>query len=204
MKLYWSPQSCAMAAHIVLEWVGADYEAEQVKPGSDEFKAINPLGSVPALIDGDSGVMNQVDAILQYLAEKFPEAKLGPNDTVRDRYEMHRWLAYLTGDFHPAFYPFFRTQRYTTGTDEQSLQAVKAAACERIDFVVQVLENHVQGAHIVEDRRTIVDPYAFAMLRWVNALPKKLDAYPNLHRFQEQMLQDAAVQRVLAVHGVKR
>lgn len=203
IKLYWAPRTCAMAPHIVLEWAGADYDAERVKPGSDEYKRINPLGAVPAMVDGDSGVMTQADAILKYLAEKFPDASLGPADDPRARYEMNRWLAYLTGDLHPAFFPFFNPQRYTTSSDDDALGAVKDAAIARIGVVLAVLEDHVAGDHIVEGRRTIVDPYAFAMLRWVNLLPDKLSAYPSLQAFYNAFVTDHGVQKVLGIHGVK-
>ena len=203
MKLYWAPRTCAMAPHIVLEWAGADYEAERVQPGSDEYKRVNPLGAVPAMVDGDSGVMTQADAILKYLAKKFPGANLGPGNDAKSVYEMDRWLAYLTGDLHPAFFPFFNPKRYTTDHDEKALDAVKAAAMLRIETVLAVLENHVSGPHVLENRRTIVDPYAFAMLRWVNLLPKKLDAYPSLQRFFAALTKDDVVQKVLDVHGIK-
>ncbi|WP_421658508.1 hypothetical protein [Leptothermofonsia sp. ETS-13] len=60
---------------------------------------------MPATIDGDSGVMNQADAILKYLAQKYPDAKLGSTGMLRDAYKLNRWLAFFTGDFHPAFFP---------------------------------------------------------------------------------------------------
>ncbi|NJM27542.1 MAG: hypothetical protein HC856_03590 [Pseudanabaena sp. RU_4_16] len=50
--------------------------------------------------------MNQADAVLKYLARKYPEAKLGDDGTLQDEYDLDRWLAFLTGDVHPAFFPF--------------------------------------------------------------------------------------------------
>lgn len=62
--------------------------------GSSEYLKINPLGQVPALIDGTSGVMTQADAILKYLAHKYPDAKLGDDGTLQDAYELDRALAF--------------------------------------------------------------------------------------------------------------
>jgi glutathione S-transferase len=78
MKLYYFPGSCALADHIVLEWIGAPYEAVKLdREGlkSPEFLALNPSGAVPVLVDGDF-VLTQNVAILGYLAEQHPEGTL--------------------------------------------------------------------------------------------------------------------------------
>ena len=72
MKLYYAPGTCALACWISLEWAGADYEVERVDPASDAYRRINPLGMVPALDVGASRPMTQADAILQYVAERYP------------------------------------------------------------------------------------------------------------------------------------
>src|SRR5690606_28966645 len=76
VKLYYMPGACPLATHITLEWIGQPYEIQAV-PREDlkkpEFLALNPVGSVPVLTDGDL-VLTQSVAILEYLAEKHPEA----------------------------------------------------------------------------------------------------------------------------------
>jgi glutathione S-transferase len=203
IKLFYAPGTCALAPHIVLEWIGEPYELQKVKPSDPEYLQINPLGQVPAMIDGDSGVMNQADALLKYLAHKYPNAKLGDNGTLQDAYELDRWLAFLTGDVHPAFFPFFASQRYTTDSSETTRQSVKEASYRLIDRVYQHLDKHLEGKdHLVGDRRTIADPYAFAMTRWGNNLPKPLSDYPNLYRFYQHLREDAAVQRAMEQQGI--
>lgn len=75
MKLYYAPGTCALSVWISLEWAGADYEVEQVKLGSDEYKKINPLGAVPALDTGNEKIKTQANAILQYVADLYPDVK---------------------------------------------------------------------------------------------------------------------------------
>lgn len=203
IKLYYAPGTCALAPHIVLEWIGIEFEIEKVVPGSDEFKQINPAGSVPAMSDGHSAIMTQSDAILKYLADKHPDADLGPSNDLKSRYEMDRWLAYLTGDLHPAFFPIFMPQRFTSQPDDNSIEEIKLAAYRRISDVLAVLETHVNGPYLLEGRRTVADAYAFAMIRWVNVLPKPLSRYPNLNRFHDLFIQDSAVRRVLCIHGIQ-
>ena len=113
MKLYYFPGACALASHIVLEWTGAPYEAVKLDRAalkSPEFLKLNPNGAVPLLVDGDF-VLSQNAAILFYLAERSPQARL-LGDTPRARAEVMRWFGLLNSDVHPAFKPIFAPQRY--------------------------------------------------------------------------------------------
>ena len=203
IKLFYAPGTCALAPHIVLEWIGQPYELEKVNPKDSEYRKLNPLGQVPTMIDGDSGVMNQADALLKYLAHKYPEAELGDDGSLQGAYELDRWLAFLTGDVHPAFFPFFASQRYTTDESDRAQQSVKESSYQLVDKVFQHLNSHLNGKnHVVGDRRTIADPYAFAMTRWGNLLPKPLSDYVNLNRFYQQMREDAGVKRAMEQQGI--
>ncbi|GAA6615101.1 glutathione S-transferase family protein [Scytonema sp. NUACC26] len=205
MKLFYAPGTCALAPHIVLEWVGEPYELEKVQLGSPEYLKINPLGQVPAMIDGTSGVMNQADAILKYLAHKYPDAKLGDDGTLQDAYELDRALAFFTGDVHPAFYPFFKPGRYSIDESESTLNSVKQASYKLIDKVFTYLNAHLDGLnYMVGNRRTIADPYAFAMIRWGNNLPKPLSEYPNIYRFYQQMRENEGIKRAMEQQGLKQ
>src|SRR6187431_2312720 len=109
MKLYTSPGACSLADHIALQWTGAPFEAQVVsrtERKQPEFLALNPAGAVPVLEVGD-WVLTQNAAILNYLADKFPEARLGGDGTPEGRAEVIRWLAFLNADVHPAFHPMF-------------------------------------------------------------------------------------------------
>ena len=101
IKLFYAPGTCALAPHIVLEWIGEPYDLRKVKQSDPEYLKLNPLGQVPAMIDGESGVMNQASAILKYLARKYPEAKLGDDGTLQDGYDLDRWMAsHWLSNFH--------------------------------------------------------------------------------------------------------
>ncbi|MDQ0509092.1 glutathione S-transferase [Peptoniphilus ivorii] len=94
MKLYYAPGTCALSVWISLEWAGADYEVERVELGSDEYKKINPLGAVPALDSGDGNIKTQANAILQYIADMYPEADLGPDESPEDRFLFNERAAF--------------------------------------------------------------------------------------------------------------
>jgi glutathione S-transferase len=199
MKLYFAPGTCALACWIALEWAGADYEVEKVDPGSDSYRKINPLGMVPALDMGGPRAMTQADAILHYVIDCHPERDLGADAGVEAHFEFNEVMSFLTGDFHPAFWPFFRPQRFTTSEDEASIEAVRAATQPRVDRVLTYLDGQIGGTgHVYRAKRTVADAYAFVMTRWTLRFPKTWRDYPNVAGFMRAMEVDAAVMKVLA------
>lgn len=199
MKLYFAPGTCALACWIALDWTGADYVAEKVNYASEEFRRINPLAQVPALDIGWPRALTQADAILQYVAARFPDARLGPDAGIDAEAEFNETLAFLTGDFHPAFWPFFAPKRFTTLTDEASLKAAKDASNARVDRVMSYLDTLIGDRdHVYRNRRTVADPYAYIMAGWTKFYPKTFAEYPNVARFMARMDKDASVQKVLA------
>ncbi len=200
MKLYYFPGSCALAPHIVLEWLGADFEAVRIVKGDPEYLKVNPLGVVPA-IEHDGRLYTQADAILHWLSATNPGANLGGDGTPDSDYEINNWMAFLTGDLHPAFFPFFNAPRYTV--DPDGVDGVKAAGQAIVAKFYDHLEAHLDGREfMVGDRRSIVDAYAIPMLRWGRLLEKPLKAYPNLNAYLERWEQDEGVRRALKEQGL--
>lgn len=204
IKLYYVPGACSLAPHVVLEWIGKPYQVEQVDFNDPEFHKLNPAGAVPVLDTGEGWTLTQDGAVLQYLARRFPEANLGVSSSLREETELERWSAFFTGDLHPAFSPLFKPQRYTTAEDEPALDAVKAAAIKLVYKRYDLLESHLEGKdHILAGKRTILDAYAFPMLRWGNKmLPDGLDRHPNLRRLHDSLATDSLVQKVLKDEGL--
>lgn len=201
MKLYYAPGTCSLAPIILAEWLGLDLELERVnhRDPSPEYLAVNPLGAVPALALDDGTIATQVDAILQYFAALAPDAALAGGPDEHDRLELHRWVAFLTGDFHPPFGGWFNPARFTTDTSEAALASVRAGFERRIRQVTDVLEEQVgQDGHIALGRRTLLDAYAYAMVRWLRKLDGGAAPWPRLAAFLERMEADAGVQRALA------
>lgn len=204
MKLFYMPGACSLAPHIVLEWIGKPFELGRIERGKTrelDFLSVNPAGKVPALIEENGRVLTESEAILLYLAEKFPEDRLGAGPTAEARYEMHKWMSYLTGDVHPAFYPYFLPQRYIA--DEHQYHALREAAYQQIDACFQLLERHMENrAYMIEDRPTVLDPYLFVFCRWGKSLSKPFTDYPNLHRFLIQMAEGAGVRRAMQAQSI--
>src|SRR6202051_1802075 len=106
MKLYWSPRSRSFSALWLMEETGQPYERvlTDISTGAQktpEYLAINPMGKVPALKDGDA-TLAEAAAICAYVAERYPEAKLAPalGDPMRAKYLY--WLFFAPGCVEPA------------------------------------------------------------------------------------------------------
>lgn len=199
MKLYYAPGTCALACWIALEWANADYEVQKVDYADPAYKKINPLGMVPALDIGGSRAMTQANAILQYIADSHPAARLGAADGLEAQFEFNETMAFLTGDFHPAYWPMFSPQRYTTDNSAAAHNAVREAAYTRIDRVMAFLDDLIgERGHVYRSKRTVADAYAYVMARWSVKTPKPYSEYPHLAAFMTRMDADAAVKRVLA------
>lgn len=197
--LYYAVGACSLAPHIVLEWIGAPYEAVKVQFGSKELLQVNPAGAVPTLREDDGWLLTQAGAILDYLANKHPEAGLSGGASLRERAEAHRWSSFLTSDVHAAFWPIFSPQRYTTDTSDAAKAAVTEAAQKLVAKQFGLLEKRLEGREwILDGGRSVIDAYAFPMIRWATKLPHGLDDYPNVKALHDRLAADPAVQKVLA------
>ncbi|MGU3492949.1 glutathione S-transferase family protein [Xanthobacteraceae bacterium A53D] len=198
--LYYATGACSLAPHIVLEWIGAPYEAVKVQYGSPELRAINPAGAVPTLREDDGWILTQAGAILDYLAHKHPDAGLSGGDGPRAAAEAHRWSAFFTSDVHAAFWPIFMPYRYTTDDSDAARQAVVEAGQKLVAKQFAVLERHLDGReYVLGGGRSVIDAYAFPMIRWAaKLLPGGLGPYPNVQALHDRLAADPAVQKVLA------
>src|SRR5258708_12990361 len=105
-KLYYTPGTCALASHIALAEAGAAYTTEKVdfktnQQNSPGYLAINPKGRVPSLVT-DRGILTETPAMLAYIAQSFPQAKLAPLD---DAFEFPKVQAFTTYLCSPAHVP---------------------------------------------------------------------------------------------------
>src|SRR5688572_32998739 len=80
-KLYYSPGACSLSTRIALHEAGIAAEFERVDlkakvtERGDDYRAINPAGSVPMLVLDDGAAITENVAVLDLIAERTP--KLG-------------------------------------------------------------------------------------------------------------------------------
>ena len=202
MKLFYSPGACSLSDHIVLEWIGQPYEAVRLsreQRQSPEYLAINPAGAVPAF-EQDGWVLTQNAAILNYLADTFPEAGLAGDGTPRGRAEVNKWLAVANADIHPAFHPLFGAPAYLE--DPALIALSKQAARAKLRTLFERVDHQLAGREWITGTRSIADPYLFVVIRWAIAMEVDLSGLDHLRRFFDHMLRDPGVQRALQQEGL--
>lgn len=107
MKLFWAPQTRSTRAIWMLEEAGIDYEMELVdirspdRRDTQEFLAASPMGKVPAIVDGSTG-MSESAAICIYVADKYATGTLAPSIDDAQRGKFLYWTLYSPAVIEPA------------------------------------------------------------------------------------------------------
>ncbi len=202
MKLYSSPGACSLADHIALRWIGQPFDLQVVsreQRKTPEFLALNPAGAVPVFEEG-GWVLTQNAAILNYLADIFPQAKLGGDGTPRSRAEVNRWLSFLNADVHPTFHPFFGSTAYL---GEEGAAKTKEASAKKLRGYFERLDAQLAGQDWLTGQRSIADPYLYVVLRWARSVGIDLSGLGNLDAFARRMSADAGVRAALLAEGLE-
>lgn len=201
MKLYYFPGACPLATHILLEWIGKPYETQRLtreQTKEPAYLALNPLGAVPTLTDGDF-VLTQSAAILEYIAELSPEIDL-IGKTPRERAETRRWLGLCNADLHRTFALIFGAAGYSDDPAFQKVLIDKTRA--RLQFLFAAADRQLEGKDWLTGKRSIADPYLYVLLLWARAKDIDLSALSNLTRFAARMDQDAGAQAAMRAQGM--
>lgn len=203
MKLYGFSGSCALAAHICLAWTSKPYEFELIEKddlAKPEFKKLNPYGKVPIYAE-DDWVLYENAAILNYLADQHPEARLGGDGSARSRAEVNRWMALINSDIHPTFKPLFGATAYLG--DEAAVEASKDNARQQLRGYFEKVDRQLEGRDWLTGQRSVADPYLLVTTRWAHLTGVDLDGLDNIARFEKHMNADAGVQKALKEQKLK-
>src|SRR5579863_2753736 len=109
MKLYYLTAACSQAANIALREAGLKFELvkvdRQTRRAADglNFKEVNPKDYVPALTLDNGETLTENVAVLQYIADRNPAAKLAPAAGTLERYRLLEWLAFINSELHKSF-----------------------------------------------------------------------------------------------------
>lgn len=202
MKLYTKPGACSLSDHIALRWIGKPFDLQVMDAAGMKtpgYLALNPAGAVPVL-EVDGWVLTQNAAILNFLADTFPESGLGGDGTPKSRAEINRWLAFLNADVHPAFHPIFGSTRFLG--DEAMIEKSKDNARQKLRGLFERLDAQLAGKDWLTGARSIADPYLFVTLRWARATQVDLSGLDNLERFFDRMRADDGVVAAMAAEGL--
>jgi glutathione S-transferase len=153
-----------------------------------------------AQLEDGGWALTQNTAILNYIADMYPQAALGGDGTPRSRAEVNRWLGFLNSDVHPAFKPLFGATGYLE--DALTIARTQAHARAALRGLFQRADAQLLGREWLAGLRSIADPYLFVVTRWAKASGVDLTWFDNLERHFRRMSEDPAVRRVLADEGL--
>ena len=195
LTLYTNPHSRGTNVRWMLEECGADYDTVAVRFGADmkapAYRAINPMGKVPALTHGDT-VLTETVAILTWLAERYPEKALIPAAGSDARGEYYRWLCFA---LHLEYAAIDRMRAI-----ENSAELRTAIGYGDFDTAFAVLKARLQDhAHIIGEQFTALDLYYSGLLQWLIQRAQVLPADSVYLDYMNRHLARPAHQRAVAL-----
>ena len=200
LKLYYAPATCALASHIALEEAGADYTTERLnfranQQNSPEYLAINPKGRVPSLVT-DRGILTETPAMLAFIAQSFPKAKLAPLDDAFAFAQVQSFNSYLCSTVHVAHAHKLRGARWAT--EESSFADMKRKVPETMSACFALIERGMlKGPWVMGDSYTICDPYLFTIAQWLEGDSVDIKSMPKVADHFRRMAERPAVRKVL-------
>ncbi|MBT5191949.1 MAG: glutathione S-transferase [Rhodospirillaceae bacterium] len=201
--LYYSPGACSMAAHVLLEECGADYETRLValakgEQRSEEYRGINPHSKVPALaVDGK--IITQNAAILPFIARQFPDADLMLGDPVAQA-QCTATVGWLASTTHVAFSLVLHPERPAGGADigEAGQKAISDTARATYWNCMEEIDTRLSDKQwMMGDQYTFLDPYALVYYGWGNRIQMPMADLAHYTAFKDRMIARPAVRTVL-------
>ena len=185
-----------MAPHAALAEIGVGYELlrierdeAQTDPG---YLALNPLGVVPTLVDGEV-VVTESAAILLYLADGYPQARLAPEH----RAPFYGWLIFMTNTLQPALLRLMYPEQYGGG----EVGRFAAALAEgHFDLIERKLDDR---DWLVGEHRTAADLFLFMLTRWGRHLEVPAWNRPRIRAHFLRTLTLPGVRRMLEEQGLE-
>jgi glutathione S-transferase len=201
LKLYYAPGTCAMASHIALQESGAAYTTERLdfktnQQNSAEYLAINPKGRVPALVT-DRGILTETPAMLAFIAQSFPGAKLAPSDDAFAFAQAQAFNSYLCSTVHVAHAHKMRGARWAT--EPSSFADMKTMVPRTMTACFKLIERDMlRGPWVMGEQYTVCDPYLYTIGLWLEGDSVDVSALPKVLDHRRRMSERPAVQQVLA------
>ena len=207
LKLYYAPDTIALASIIALEEAGADYALGRVDFARGEqrggpYLAINPKARVPAL-ETERGILTETPAILLYLAQRFPAARLAPLDDPFELARLQAFNSYLCATLHIAHSHRMRGSRWAD--DEAAFESMRRKVPQAVGECFALIERaHFGGPWVLGADYSLADGYLFTLAQWMEADGVDPAAVPIIAGHRRRMAERPAVQRALAAERGER
>ena len=202
MRLYILPGACSLAANIALREAGIPFELVRVshrtKKTADgvDLSEINSKGYVPALVLDNGELLTENAALLPYIADLNPAAKLAPPVGTLERYRVSEWLAFINSEVHKAFSPLFAAD-----APPDMKQYARNLLTKRLAWLSGKLGSE---PYLLGEQFTVADAYLFVVLGWSGLVSVDLSPWPNLQAFQDRVAARPHVIEAMIAEGLKK
>ena len=199
--LYYASGTCAQAVRIALEEAHAphalvrlDFANQQQR--TPEYLAVNPKGRVPALVT-EHGTLTETPALLLYVAQRFPLARLAPLDDPFALARMQELHSYLASTVHIAHAHRPRASRWADEPEAQAAMQRKVPANMRECFALIERYYLGDGPWALGEDFSVADGYLFTVASWLKSDGVDIAEFPRVAAHSQRMVQRPAVQRAL-------
>jgi len=201
IKLYYSPGACSLSPHIALAEAGLAYSLEKVdlktkktETGADYY-AVNPAGYVPALVLDNGEILTEGPAIVQYIADLAPVARLAPPAGSFERVRLQELLNFISTELHKSFSPLF---------NPAAPEEWKALTRELLGRRLDVVEQKLGDRDYLMGEFSVADGYLFTILGWGRLVGVDIMARPRLAAYVARVKARPGVQRALTEEGLTK
>ncbi len=217
LTLFHAPGACSLASCITLEETGAEFEVTNVSFADGEqhkadYLRLNPKGRVPALVveekaadtgsgngtnlKNNSGILTETPAILYYLAQRFPDAKLAPLGNDFALAQMQSFNSFLCSTVHVAHAHRLRGARWAN--QQSSWDDMRAKVPENMSALFTLIEETYLGQPwVLGEQYSVSDAYLYTIARWLEGDGVDITAFPRVNAHFKRMEDRPAVQRAL-------
>src|ERR1043165_8792568 len=201
MKLFYAPGSSSLLPHIALHEAGLPFEIVKIDEhtkaitGGGDYKSVNPLGYVPALVLDDGTLLTEGAAIVQYIADLVPSKELAPSNGTIERVRLQAWLNFFASEMHKGgFSPLFQK-----GMPEEAKIIFRARLTPRFTHLDQHLGSN---EYLMGHDYSIADAHLFVVSNWAGWVNFDLSPYQNVTSYRRRIAARPAVHASLEVEGL--
>ena len=183
LTLYFAPGASSMAVHIALHEIGMPFEARPIslakrQQHTPDYLALNPEGKVPTLLI-DGRPLTEVAAILYFLAQRFPQAALLPQD-LEAQAQAISWMSFIASTVHPA----------------------RRLGVEAANKIYGIVDRRLGEREWAIGRYSVADIHLFRLYwRFANSLNPPPASFPRLSAHYDRMMMRPAVKRTCEIEA---
>lgn len=203
LTLYTAPGTCALASLISLLDAGAEHKIVRVnfktnEQRTPEYLAVNAKARVPALVTA-RGVLTETPAILAYIAQSYPAAKLAPLSDPFAFAEAQAFNSYLCSTLHINHAHRMRGTRWVEPTDTEALAAMQRKVPKTVAECFALIEETLfKGPWVLGAEYSICDAYLFTVAQWMEGDSIDPKQFPKIYDHMQRMAERPAVKQAFA------